>query len=185
MQSMNDLLLAAGFVPFAAFSWAVKGHFRSSVGIPVGMTLISALSLAAFLWFGYRLLTNAADAAWPLAVLLFALALAIFAWAVVATRRGPPSLAFDPDQPTLLYRHGPYRYVRHPFYLAYLAFWIGTAVASPGLLGWTVPLVMLTIYAYAARREELKFASSALAGPYADYKRQVGMFLPRPWALPH
>ena len=183
MRSESYILLAFAFVPFAAFSWAVRGHFRSTGAMPPGMTLISSLSLVAFLWFVYRLFAEAAAMAWPLAVLLFVMALAIFGWAIIATRPRPPTLAFERDQPAFLYRHGPYHYVRHPFYLAYLTFWTGTAVATPGLLGWATPLVMLLLYAYAARREELKFAGSTLGGAYADYKREVGMLLPRLWAL--
>ena len=178
-------VLLLGVVPFVAFSWALKGHFRSTGAMPAGMKVISVLSLIAMLWFAYRLFAGPPSKAWPLAGSLFVLALAIFGWAVGATRHRPPTLAFDRDQPALLYSHGPYRYVRHPFYLAYLTFWAGTAVATPGLLGWVAPMVMLLLYSDAARREERKFARSGLAGAYDNYKKQAGMFLPRPWALPH
>ena len=122
-------------------------------------------------------------AAWPIAVLLFVLALVIFGWAVRATRRTPPTLAFSDDQPSFLLHDGPYHYVRHPFYLAYLTFWVGTAAATPGAVGWVTPLVMLVVYWIAAGFEERKFARSSLAGAYASYKAKVGMFLPRRWGL--
>ena len=179
MTSTGVVLILLGLFPFAVFSWGVKGHFRSTGAMPTGMRLISVLSLAAFIWFVFRLLISPPAAAWPLAVLLYAMALAIFGWSVSTTRQGPPTLAFDRDQPSLLYREGPYRYVRHPFYLSYLLFWAGTAIATRGVIGWAAPVVMLLVYAGAARREERKFAHSALASAYTAYKTRAGMFFPR------
>jgi protein-S-isoprenylcysteine O-methyltransferase Ste14 len=172
-------LFVLGFACFAAFSWGVKGHFRSTGTVPKGMKLISSLSLAGFLWFGWRLATGAPAGDWEIAVVLFAAALALFVWTVKSTRQTPPTLAFDDDEPSFLLRHGPYQYVRHPFYLSYLMFWTATAVASPGLLPWVAPWVMLFVYWQAASREEQKFARSSLAVSYDRYRAKAGMFLPR------
>ena len=172
-----------GFACFAAFSWGVKGHFRQTGRMPAGMMVVSALTFAGFLWFAGRMLLIKPGPYWPAAMLLFALALLLFVWTIKASRQTPPTLAFDTDQPSFLLEHGPYRYVRHPFYLSYLLFWTGTAVASPGLLPWLAPLVMLVLYWNAARREELKFANSDFAGAYAAYRKNAGMFLPNPRAL--
>src|SRR5580698_1653425 len=130
-----------GFACFAAFSWGVKGHFRSTGAMPPGMKLTSALSLAGFAWFLWHLTAGVTDA-WPVALALFLCALGVFFWAIRATRHTPPTLAFDTDQPSFLLHHGPYRFVRHPFYLAYLMFWIGTAAAAQTVLAWAVPAIM-------------------------------------------
>jgi protein-S-isoprenylcysteine O-methyltransferase Ste14 len=168
-----------GFLCFAAFSWGVKGHFRRTGPIPAGTMLISLLTVGGFAWFAVRVATQAPGAAWPAACMLFAVAIALFYWTVRATKQTPPTLAFDTDQPSFLLRHGPYRYVRHPFYLSYLLFWIGTAVASSGLAPWLAPAVMLAVYRTAAGREEQKFAGSDFRMAYEAYRRQAGMFLPR------
>jgi protein-S-isoprenylcysteine O-methyltransferase Ste14 len=141
--------------------------------------LISLLTVGGFAWFAVRVATQAPGAAWPAACLLFAAAMALFWWTVRATMRTPPTLAFDTDQPSFLLRHGPYRYVRHPFYLSYLLFWTGTAVAASGLAPWLAPAVMLAVYRVAAGREEQKFAGSDFRMAYDSYRRQAGMFLPR------
>ena len=169
---------ALGFCCFAAFSWGVKGHFRRTGAMPAGMKLTSALSLAGFAWFIWHL-TGGVSRAWPLVVALFGVALGLFIWAVQATRRTPPTLAFDTDAPSFLVNHGPYRLVRHPFYLAYVMFWVATALAAQTPLAWGAPVVMTTLYYFAARREERKFASSDLSAAYAAYQAQAGMFLPR------
>jgi protein-S-isoprenylcysteine O-methyltransferase Ste14 len=183
MHMINIVLLATGFGCFAGFSWGVKGHFRSTGAMPLGMRVISALSLAGFLWFGWRLGVSPAGPLSPVAESLFVISLAIFAWAIQASRRTPPTLAFADDRPYFLLLDGPYRHVRHPFYLSYMLFWTGTALASPGLAAWVAPLVMLAVYGQAAAREERKFAVSELAGAYADYRARTGMFLPSPAAL--
>jgi protein-S-isoprenylcysteine O-methyltransferase Ste14 len=179
---LNNVLLALlvpGFTCFAAFSWAVKGHFQSVGTIPEGMRLTSLLSLAGFAWFLIRLFVSTASTSWPAAVALFIAALLVFGWTLRATRTDRPTLAFADDTPQFLLRHGPYRYVRHPFYASYLLFWAGTALATPGWLPWLVPAVMLTLYYRAAASEEQKFARSDLAQAYETYRQRVGMFLPR------
>jgi protein-S-isoprenylcysteine O-methyltransferase Ste14 len=178
------VLLAAGGVCFAAFSWGVKAHFRQTGRIPAGTYLISALTLTGFLWFAWRIVTGGPAVTWQPALALYVLSMTLFVWTVSATRKTPPTLAFDTDTPAFLLRHGPYQYVRHPFYAAYLLFWLGTALASPGLLPWLAPLVMLGVYWHAARREERKFASSTLASDYQRYRSKTGMFIPRLRANP-
>jgi protein-S-isoprenylcysteine O-methyltransferase Ste14 len=177
--SPSAALFGLGFVCFAAFSWGVKGHFRRTGPIPAGTVFISLLTLVGFAWFALRIATLAPSAAWPAACLLFTAAIALFFWTVSATRQTPPTLAFDTDPPSFLLRHGPYRFVRHPFYLSYLLFWTGTAVAFSGPAPWLTPAVMLTVYRIAAGREEQKFAGSELRAAYNAYRRQAGMFFPR------
>ena len=167
---------------FAAFSWGVKKHFRSTGAMPPGMKITSLLSLtlfAAFVWH----IAQGASGLWLVSLGLFSASLTVFAAAVAASRYTPPTLAFDTDAPNFLLQHGPYRYVRHPFYLAYVLFWLGTAVAVQGVLGWAAPVLMTALYIEAASREERKFASSELSGAYKAYRARAGMFWPRPLAL--
>ena len=167
------------FICFAAFVWGVKSHFRSTGDMPPGMKLTSALStllFAAFLWH----LAYGASELWPIALILFTAALGVFAAAIKASRINRPTLAFDTDSPNFLLSHGPYRYVRHPFYLAYVLFWFGTAIAVHGLLAWAAPAIMTGLYIHAATREEQKFANSELASAYAAYRTRAGLFWPNP-----
>jgi protein-S-isoprenylcysteine O-methyltransferase Ste14 len=165
-------------VCFAAFVWGVKAHFRSTGAMPAGMKLTSGLSTALFIAFLWHMHGGSSDL-WPLALTLFTTAFAVFAAAIVASRSTPPTLAYDTDRPSFLLNNGPYRYVRHPFYLAYVLFWFGTAIATPGLAGWLAPAIMTTLYLHAASREERKFANSELAAAYAAYRAHTGMLLPR------
>ena len=168
-----------GVICFAAFAWGVKSHFRSTGAMPAGMKLTSALSTALFAAFLWHLQSGVA-ALWPLSLVLFTGSLAVFAGAISASRNTPPTLAFDTDSPDFLLKSGPYRYVRHPFYLAYLLFWFGTAIAVHSLAGWLAPALMTALYFDAASREERKFANSELAAAYAAYRTRAGLFWPRP-----
>jgi protein-S-isoprenylcysteine O-methyltransferase Ste14 len=107
----------------------------------------------------------------------------LFWTAVRAHGRQRPSGAFASLAPSGLITHGPYRWVRHPFYTAYvLAFLAGAAFAQSGWL-WLVPAWMVTIYALAAHREELLILSSPLGRSYVEYQRSTGAFFPRWTAL--
>ncbi len=164
---------------FAAFGWGVKAHFRSTGDMPPGMKLTTGLSTALFIAFLWHL-HYGASSLWLPALVLFTASLAVFASAIIASRSTPPTLAYDNDSPNFLLNHGPYRYVRHPFYLAYVLFWFGTAIATPSLAGWLAPAIMTTLYLDAATREERKFANSELAAAYAAYRTRAGLFWPRP-----
>lgn len=179
MTVSSSLLVLTGLVCFVAFSWGLRGHFRSTGPMAPGMKLTSALSLIGFIWFVVRVFRQGESLAWPLAMVCFIASFWVFAWAVRTTRRARPALAFDDVKPDSLFREGPYRHVRHPFYLSYLIFWVGTAVSTAGLLPWAVPFIMLAAYRRAALQEERNFETSPLAEPYAQYRARAGMFLPR------
>ena len=81
--------------------------------------------------------------------------------------------------PPVLCEEGPYRYVRHPFYLSYMAAFMGVAVAFASL--WVIGVCALNIalFSYRAVDDERDLAQSPLAADYARFKLKVGMFLPR------
>lgn len=176
---LSPFVLLGAFICFGSFAWAVKSHFRSTGVVPRGMKVLAWLSLCGFAVFLIRF--RVADPVWHnlSGLCCFLLSWTIFCWSIKATKHSPPTMAFDTDQPNFLYTNGPYRYVRHPFYLSYMVFWVGTAAATPGVIGWVTPAVMLAVYQHAASREEAKFATSSLAAAYAAYRRSAGMFLPR------
>ncbi|MGI4977736.1 MAG: methyltransferase family protein [Janthinobacterium lividum] len=180
----NWSMAVLSVVCFGSFAWAVKGHFRSRGPVSNGMRLISVASLASMAWFLKRLLVAHMASRWPLAAALIVVALGLFWWTVRTTARRRLTLAFDDDQPTFLHRHGPYRWVRHPFYASYILFWLASSLATPGLLPWAVPVCFVAIYIVAATKEEGKFETSSLGMEYARYRSETGMLLPFRWRWP-
>ncbi|MBI4922864.1 MAG: isoprenylcysteine carboxylmethyltransferase family protein [Devosia nanyangense] len=163
----------------AQHAWAGKGHF-ASVTLPRGATLLMVAVVTTSL--AYVLLTWRLPAMVPamIAALVIEFASLVLFWlAIAASRKARLLLAFDANLPHSIVQTGPYRVVRHPFYTSYIVFWIGWAIGTWSL--WAVPplVLMIAIYVLAARGEEAKFAATALAADYQQYRRQAGMFWPR------
>ncbi len=101
-------------------------------------------------------------------------------WGAIRAHAGHrPSGAFAADAPTGIVRRGPYRWVRHPFYTAYVMAFVAGAVFAQFLWLWVVPAWMVAIYVLAARQEERLILCSPLAPAYTAYEREAGAFVPR------
>lgn len=110
------------------------------------------------------------------ATFLYAVSLSLFFWAVHSHDQRTPGIAFTPGPPETIVTRGAYSVARHPFYLAYLLFWGGAAVVAPFGLGLPILIVMIILYARAAKHEEADIMQSPLADSYTEYRRRVGMF---------
>lgn len=146
--------------------------------MPIGMLVISGLSACALAAFIFEMVIRPSGTLGLVAaLLLFAWSAALFVWTILTTRDRGFRLAFD--RPDGFVSAGPYRYVRHPFYSAYLIFWVGCFTAAPSILTAASFLVMLAVYAWAASSEERLFAEGAHADQYQAYRESTGMFVPK------
>lgn len=87
--------------------------------------------------------------------------------------------AFSKDAPQVLVQDGPYKYIRHPFYVVYMTSHFISALITLHPVVIINSLLMALIYFYAAHFEEKKFFVSELKSDYQSYKESTGMFLPR------
>jgi protein-S-isoprenylcysteine O-methyltransferase Ste14 len=176
---LSILLVLSALVVFGGFAWGVRGHFVSAK-LPIGMKLILALSSLGMV--GYLLeIGNGGVPDWRRAAAfsLQALAGGLFLWACAATRLDRPALAFSRSDPFRLFDAGPFRFVRHPFYMSYLMFWLACALATSSFLVITVTISLIIIYSAAALQEQNAFLSSALRPEYEAYRRTTGFFWPK------
>jgi protein-S-isoprenylcysteine O-methyltransferase Ste14 len=167
-------------ISLVIYAHAIQKTFVRSDGVRMGMRLLQILGAGAGVAHLWALFTF--DLRLPatlVATMSYLAGLGVFAAArnVTAVRR--LSLAYSLDMPTFLINQGIYRYIRHPFYSAYILTWLAGVIAAPGLWVIASTLVMIVLYARAALLEEQKFAASALAEDYAAYRLTAGMFLPR------
>lgn len=189
MSILRSATLLVGTLCFLSFTWAVPRHFVQHGRMPIGMRVLSLLTVLGFSWFVYNILGEAKapkrwgvpadEAATHLAAFLMAVvSLGLFWWTVVVTRSNPLTLAFTSDIPVHIHTEGPYGYVRHPFYSSYLLFWASSALAVGDLTAYAFLVAMVMLYGIAASREEQKFTASDLSGTYAEYRRRTGMLFP-------
>jgi protein-S-isoprenylcysteine O-methyltransferase Ste14 len=100
--------------------------------------------------------------------------------ATVGTHRIPLALWHQSDDaPAEIVTWGPYRRVRHPFYVSFLLALLASALAAPHLLTFLALLSGLVALTLTARREEHRLLKSALAADYAQYLAGTGRFMPR------
>lgn len=180
MQLILDLVISfLGIAIVAQYGWSLRAHF-SSTTMPAGTMAISVVvvvSMLAFLTLQWLVVQPVV--ALVAGLLLQAASLALFWAAIFASREARLLLAFDEKKPHGLVSIGPYRHVRHPFYLSYLMFWTGWAIAGWHPLGLLPLVVIFGIYVTAARGEERKFEDSPLAEDYRAYRARAGFLWPK------
>jgi protein-S-isoprenylcysteine O-methyltransferase Ste14 len=180
-QPLRIICLLAYFTCVGSFIWGMSGSFFRRVDrAGWGFRSIQMGGAVAFIWNTWALLRHERIELFSglAALALYGASLLGFWWSVGAYSKSPPSHAFSADRPVALVQSGPYRLIRHPFYTSYLLTWCAGLVATHEVT-LLIPLgLMIGIYAYAARLEEQKFASSALSNQYAAYRARTGMFLP-------
>jgi protein-S-isoprenylcysteine O-methyltransferase Ste14 len=162
-----------------------KLFFKSPAGL---------LSIKRFISFALVYLASAAGSVYVLlrhpsrsglkrflALVLAGSSSALFAQSVAATRQQPLTPINTTDQPQHLNRHGPYAYVRHPFYSSYILNFLAAAIGSDSPVGYLCLLVIAGVYMQAAKSEEAKFDNSNFATAYKEYKATTSMIVP--WLL--
>jgi len=112
-------------------------------------------------------------------IALYSLAMSVFLSAIESAKRTRLQRAFvDEPLPDRLITDGPYRFVRHPFYVGYIlgAVAAPVAVASLGLTLIAAAMIALTLAA--AFREERVWLRSPRGQGYREYQARTGMLVP-------
>lgn len=74
---------------------------------------------------------------------------------------------------------GTYGHVRHPLYISYSLVWLGSTLLFDSILLWITLIYLLAFYYFSAKKEEEAILKSNYSREYAEYSKNVGMFLPR------
>jgi protein-S-isoprenylcysteine O-methyltransferase Ste14 len=117
----------------------------------------------------------AVPAGW-LGALVFALALALFAWAIATMNRAGSNVPTDLPATTIV-DTGPYRFTRNPIYLGMVLGLIGLAIAfnSLWLLLTLVPFALIIHYGVVAREEA--YLERKFGDVYRHYRSRVRRWL--------
>lgn len=182
MNLNTPLVLAAGAAAnLGGFAYSSRVYFDGShltpQNLPFALSYVGASALA----IGGMLHKPALNALRQSASCGALIASAcVFTSAIQATRAHPLTYIFSPDRPQHLNQSGPYHYVRHPFYAAYLGTFGALALSSNHIVPLLAFAGMASVYTFQARREEAKFGDSSFSQGYKEYKQQAGLFFPRP-----
>jgi protein-S-isoprenylcysteine O-methyltransferase Ste14 len=130
---------------------------------PIAWALAVLAGLALNWLVPLPLLPDALPAGWPCAI-VFALALALFVWAIATLTRAGSHVPTNLPTTTIV-DTGPYRFTRNPIYLGMVLGLIGLAIAFNGLwlLMTLVPFALVIRYGVIAREEaylERKFGDA-------------------------
>jgi len=110
--------------------------------------------------------------------LLALLALAGLTWAhAVLGRHFSPTLRVDRDQ--VLVTSGPYRWLRHPIYSAYLAFFVGLGLLSADPLFGAAGVAVIALLMVVRTPREERMLAEHFGDAYYAWAARTGRFLPR------
>ncbi|WP_052715639.1 methyltransferase family protein [Devosia chinhatensis] len=180
MELVFDILVTlVGGAVVGAYIWSVRNHFKSDIMPPGARVIAAGVTTSTILMLVLTWFTTQPQLAQVVGLVIQLFSVWIFVAAIQASRKARLRFVFDPEHPHSLVEQGPYRLVRHPFYVSYSIFWFGWAVATWSI--WAVPSVVILLWLYiaAARQEEQNFAASPLSEQYRAYRSRTGFFLPR------
>jgi len=138
-----------------------------------GLAVIAGLALN---WLAPLPLLPADLAAGWLGAMVFVLALALFAWAIVTIARAGSNVPTNLPTTTIV-ESGPYRFTRNPIYLAMFLGLIGLAIAFDNLwlLMMLLPFALVIRYGVVAREEA--YLERKFGDVYRGYRSRVRRWL--------
>jgi protein-S-isoprenylcysteine O-methyltransferase Ste14 len=141
---------------------------RSIAVVALQLSLIAAIALP----FG--------AAGWNMpGSVLVAAGIAVGAWALTANRPGNFNIRPEPKSGGRLATGGPYRYVRHPMYLAVMLAMLGFCLGYATPWRWAALAALWIVLAIKSGIEEEALA--ARYPDYADYARKRKRIVPYIW----
>lgn len=181
---LRYFLLLIEFILFAGFIWSALWFFvRNKKKHNLGQTIIKVLGSAQiFVTLGLTAKLDSPNFLAYIAIVVFLIATLMFYWSLMIAQqfRGHFNFALSQSTPNRIIRSGPYKYIRHPFYLSYMTAWLGSLFVTKFNLFTVFATVVLTIcYNLAATQEEREFCySDDLRESYVDYMASSWRFIP-------
>lgn len=154
-----------------------------------GMFILATLRpVAGALWIGaIAYMISPALMAWssvPLPVWLrwtgavfSCLSVALLMWTLPALGRNLTDTVVTRQEHTLVTR-GPYRWIRHPFYVSMALVTFGSALIAANWFIFLTGVVVFALLAIRSRVEEEQLAAR-FGDPYLEYRKHTGRFLPK------
>lgn len=159
--------------------WARLRFFKiESSKARVGSLLYDPAVAVQFLAVYYYEITGNYSGLIPpyLAIVLYLSGLLFFWWSIRTAK--DLQFAFSARVGKII-TSGPFNFVRHPFYLSYIVFWLASSLLFNSIFLWITLTYLVSFYFVSARSEEKMILNSANSQEYKAYRQNTGMFLPR------
>lgn len=166
----------------ASFLLGSLWFFRRPKPINIQLKLFAAWLVVAT--GGYVIWVMRSQTHWlrtNLGFILLLLSGVLFWWTLLAfPEKGHLLAIFYYNPSDQIWTSGPYRWIRHPFYMSYILTWLaGPSVISNSWMT-LISGIMVAIYYIAAKQEEKQFLNSpSISTAYESYRQHVGMFFPK------
>ncbi len=191
---LNDAVLLLYLLNFLFIALLPAIFFRhdGSLNVMWWLTAAPFFFCAAFLIAAYVGLfpaavdhnTRVGDVLELASVVLSTASIALIAL-TLGTHRIPIALWHqDNDTPEHIVTYGAYRYIRHPFYAAFLLTLFGAFLFAPHpvtLITFVYGLIALNL---TAAKEEVKLSTSKFGTDYVAHQESTGRFWPKFWRIP-
>lgn len=158
--------------------WARLRFFKMTSGTPRLSALLYDATVATQIVTTLVLMFTTSGKSLPLVVAsicLYSLSLILFWWSIFTAKK--LDFAFSNDVGNIV-TTGPFRLVRHPFYVSYILAWLSSTFLFNSLILWITLLYLMAFYFLSARKEERVILKSVYSDEYRKYIQNVGMFLP-------
>jgi len=142
---------------------------------PIAWALAVLAGLALNWFMPLPLLPTAVLAGW-LGAPVFALALALFVWAIATMTRGGSNVPTNLPTTTIV-DTGPYRFTRNPIYLAMVLGLIGLAIVFNSLWLLLVPVPFALVIRYSVIAREEAYLERKFGDVYRRYRSRVRRWL--------
>jgi protein-S-isoprenylcysteine O-methyltransferase Ste14 len=112
-----------------------------------------------------------------MAAILSAISIGVISF-TLGTHRSRLALWHQQDAPESIVTYGAYKYIRHPFYTAFLLALLAAFLFAPHASTLLIFLYAICILNYTARKEEKWLTESTFGEAYQTYRKRTGRFLP-------
>jgi protein-S-isoprenylcysteine O-methyltransferase Ste14 len=177
---MKIALLICAVANYFSFFWSTIRVFRGHPDFKaLPFRLLQLNTIALWIAGPFLIWNSQVHQGFPIIIMIQLLCLISFWKTSGIARENQFTAVYSKDTPVRLVRSGPYRYVRHPFYVIYMTCYISIAFVEFSLPYSLLTLSIISLYVHAAHTEEKKFEASGLSDEHKLYRSQTGMFFPK------
>jgi protein-S-isoprenylcysteine O-methyltransferase Ste14 len=179
-MSINQVLLASVYTAIVcSLIWARFRFFKINNKKSKMVSYFNDPAVFVQLIFTYGLLWSADSLTFietTIAVTIYSFSLSLFWWAIRSA--GELDFASSGSKGKIV-TTGAFGFVRHPFYLSYIAIWLTSTILFNSIFLWISLFALLTVYVISARAEEASILIGNQEDMYKKYISNVNMFFPK------